>query len=37
MTTEVGMHRLHCTDGPLAGHRVGGPPVPAARGSPAGG
>jgi len=19
MTTEVGMHRLHCTDGPLAG------------------
>ena len=22
MTTEVGMHRLHCTDGPLAGHRV---------------
>jgi pSer/pThr/pTyr-binding forkhead associated (FHA) protein len=22
MTTEVGMHRLHCTDGPLAGRRV---------------
>jgi predicted component of type VI protein secretion system len=22
MTTEVGMHSLHCTDGPLAGHRV---------------
>jgi hypothetical protein len=32
MTTEVGMHRLHCTDGTGSRRRSG----PAPRGSPAG-